>query len=226
MMLERVINPSGGAEELEIFNCLSSVRFLGDGFPSNAKISLPKIKTFNNAFANWKGEDYPTVEELIITAPLVTDISMMFYCNEKMNRIVLNLSEQCTNMKSTFHACNGVEIVLNFSTKNVTNFNNCFANAGKIKRIEGALDFTSATNVDGLLWNCYVLTDVEFKPNTLTLSLDIARSASLTAESIQSIIDGLATVETAQNLTLHSAVLSKLTDEQWSIAEEKNWIIS
>lgn len=43
------------------------------------------------------------------------------------------------------------------------------------------------------------------------------------AESVRSIIDGLATVTSKRTLTLHTDVKSKLTDEQKSAIASKNW---
>ena len=49
------------------------------------------------------------------------------------------------------------------------------------------------------------------------------RSSKLSAESVQSIIDGLAIVGTAQTLTLHSSIV--LTDEQKAQISSKNWTL-
>jgi hypothetical protein len=49
-------------------------------------------------------------------------------------------------------------------------------------------------------------------------------TAVLTAESIQSIIDGLATVTTAQTLTLNKAIV--LTDEQKATINAKGWTLA
>ena len=70
------------------------------------------------------------------------------------------------------------------------------------------------------------LTEIRFVPNTLSESINLAQSSLLSNESVQSIIDGLSTVTTTCNLTLHETVKSKLTDEQKSIIESKGWTIS
>jgi hypothetical protein len=57
------------------------------------------------------------------------------------------------------------------------------------------------------------------------VSISFASSPLLSDESIQSIIDGLATVESTETLTVHSDVYGKLTDEQWTILFDKGWDI-
>lgn len=66
---------------------------------------------------------------------------------------------------------------------------------------------------------------IRFVPNTIGFSISFLQSSVLSDESIQSIIDGLATVTTTCNLTLHETVKAKLTDEQKQIVESKGWTI-
>ena len=73
----------------------------------------------------------------------------------------------------------------------------------------------------------YSLVNVRFVANTIKLSIAFAQSDNLSTETIQSIIDGLAdlTGGTAQTLTLHSTVGSKLTDTQKATITAKNWTL-
>ena len=126
-------------------------------------------------------------------------------------------------MSSTFQQTKKlVEVVLNFLTKNIISYRSAF-NGSTIEIISGTLDFSSATNVNVMFNGCNNLKDVMFKPNTLSLSISLAQSSKLTSESIQSIIDGLATVTTAQTLTLHADVKAKLTQTQLDTISSKNW---
>ena len=69
------------------------------------------------------------------------------------------------------------------------------------------------------------LTEIRFVPNTISKSIQLTHSPLLSDESIRSIIDGLATVTTTCNLTLHETVKAKLTDEQKQVVESKGWTI-
>ena len=101
--------------------------------------------------------------------------------------------------------------------------NNIFYNSKKIKNILGTLDFSEAAGYVNPFGYCDVLAEVRFKENSISLSISFASSANLSTTSVQSIIDGLATVETAQTLTLHSSIV--LTDEQKATIESKGWTL-
>lgn len=67
---------------------------------------------------------------------------------------------------------------------------------------------------------------IRFVPSTIGFSISFSQSSVLSDDSIQSIIDGLATVTTACTLTLHATVKDKLTDEQKSTIESKGWTLA
>ena len=211
------------AYELKPFECITNVSFTKNGFPNKAKIHLPNVTKLTQTFAYWNTEPIPIVEELTITAPLVTDTSRMCLYNLGVKKVVLNLSENCINISGSFNACNIREVVLNFSTKNVTSFERVFSHAGVLK-IVGELDLSSATNVTLMFYRASVLNDVAFVPNTISISISFVECSKLTSESVQSIIDGLKTVETAQTLTLHRNIV--LTDEQKATINAKGWTLA
>ena len=73
---------------------------------------------------------------------------------------------------------------------------------------------------------CDNLKEIRFVPECIKVNLYIADSPLLSNESIQNIIEGLATVETAQTLTLHADVKAKLTTEQLTTITNKNWTLA
>lgn len=213
------------ADELDAFQSVTTITFDKTTFPSKEKlnISLPNISNLDAKFSTWNKEPIPTIDELILTTPKAKSISMLFYYCNSFKKIVLNLSNDIANMRYAFGPTNSIEkITLYFSTENVTNFNNCFGNS-PIKTIEGTLNFSSATDVANMFSSCGSLEDVTFEPNTLSISISLAQSSKLTSESIQSIIDGLATVTTAQTLTLSNQIA--LTDEQKTTIKTKGWTL-
>lgn len=102
---------------------------------------------------------------------------------------------------------------------------NMFYNQNNLEEILGVLDVSEGTgaNLSNMFGYCNNLKTVRFKENTIKTNLGFSVSSLLSSESIQSIIDGLATVETVQTLTLHSDVVLKLTEAQISQIEAKNW---
>ena len=99
-----------------------------------------------------------------------------------------------------------------------------FYNTTAIKIINCVLDFSESTNVGSMFKGCTALEEVRFKQNSLSLSISVAQSSKLSATSIQSIIDGLATVETAQTLTLHKNIV--VSDEQKATISSKGWTLA
>ena len=97
-----------------------------------------------------------------------------------------------------------------------------FSGSG-IEVIEEPLDI-SLVNSTLHAFACDNLREIRFVPETIKRTLDFSRCSKLSAQSIQSIIDGLATVTTTQTLTLNSAIV--LTDEQKAAITAKGWTLA
>ena len=160
-------------------------------------LSIPKVQTFNNLFYNCKVLE--SIEQFNVSS--------------------------ATNLVSLFAQSNNLKSV-NFvnSTSKVTNFSGLFAGKTVLETVKG-LDLSSATNVTNMFLGCSNLKNVTFVENSIKISFNLGSSPFLTDESIQSLKNGLATVETAQDLTIHNDVATKLTDEQKGIISSKNWNI-
>lgn len=111
--------------------------------------------------------------------------------------------------------------------RNFTRMTSTFLHCRYLREIIGAFDFTGAVFNGYEFFNCYALEEIRIKTGTLNKSMAVAQSDKLSAESIQSIIDGLAdlTGQTTQTLTLHATVGAKLTDEQKATVTAKNWTL-
>lgn len=216
------------ANELDAFQSVTAITFDKTTFPSKerVRINLPNVSNLDAKFSSWNNEPIPKVDELILTAPKAKSIGMLFYYCSTFKKVVLTLSNDIANVRYAFGPSNSIEeITLYFSTENVTNFNNCFGNT-PIKTIEGTLDFSSATDVANMFSGCGNLENVTFKPNTLSISISLANSSKLTSTSVDSIIEGLKTLDegaTAQTLTLHKNIV--LTDTQKANIQAKRWTL-
>ena len=160
-------------------------------------LSIPKVQTFNNLFYNCKVLE--SIEQFNVSS--ATDLASLF--------------AQSNNLKS-------VDFVN--STSKVTNFSSLFFGKTMLETAKG-LDLSSATNVTNMFLGCSNLKNATFVKNSIKISFNLGSSSLLSNESIQSLINGLATVETAQNLTIHNDVATKLTDEQKATISSKNWEI-
>lgn len=107
-------------------------------------------------------------------------------------------------------------------TSKVTSFYHMFDGDISLETIK-TIDGTASQSFADTFKNCSALKNIEITPGTINWSISFADSPLLSAKSVQSIIDGLATVTSQRTLTLHTDVKSKLTDEQKSAIASKNW---
>ena len=103
---------------------------------------------------------------------------------------------------------------------------NTFSACTKLKEIKGTLDVSQVGSFITPFNNCIALEEVRFLKENIFKTISFGGSPNLSDASIQSIIDGLATVEEAQTLTLHKDVKAKLTDEQIATITSKNWTLA
>lgn len=119
---------------------------------------------------------------------------------------------------------------ISFSPKlNALNVTLLFNGRGSLEEIIGELDLSKITsaNVQNNPFNgCTSLVEVRFTKESIKYNLSFTQSSQLSDESIQSILDGLATVSSTQTLALNSAVYAKLTEEQKQSATDKGWTIT
>lgn len=87
------------------------------------------------------------------------------------------------------------------------------------------IDASAITNFYNIFYDCGNLTNLTSVKN-ISSYLSLSSCPKLTAASIQSVIDNLATVTNAQSLLLNSASQSLVTTEMAAAATAKNWTIS
>lgn len=223
-----------GEKPVDLVSCVTRANQMFYGaktFPPKVAVNLTNATDVYRAFAYWNTEPIPVVEELTVSAPSVNVsnnqacMGQMFCQNQGVKKVILNMPNECRYMRTTFKGCSLLEeVVLNFSTKNVVEYKEAFGGDRKLKRIIGAVDFTSADDVSYMFDGCNELETVRFAPNTLSISISLSGCGKLVSESIQSIVEGLATVTSAQTLTLAKATV--LTDEQKATINAKGWTLA
>lgn len=165
--------------------------------------------------------------ELTLDIPNVTSLYNTFYGAKGITKVTLkgNVSGIALNCQNTFSATAVTEVDFSEFNLKPTSMQNFCLNSKQLVVLNGVIDMSSCTKVSSAFASCTALEEVRFAKETIKLSISFAQSSMLSAESVQSIIDGLATVETEQTLTLNSAVSSALTEEQWSEILNKNWMV-
>ena len=138
-------------------------------------------------------------------------------------------TENCTNFNTTFGTCKQLEYVKGINLSKATFVNSCFVNCTALKTIEEPIDFSylsvnSTENSIHMFSNTTALETIRIVPESIKKHFLLASTSVLTPESIISIIDGLATVETAQTLTLHADV--KILQSQVDSANAKGWTVA
>ena len=157
-----------------------------------------------------------------------TSFSNMFYNCSQLESLTLNIKPQEANQSLNYfvYGCSNLKSVYLGDTSGVTNFGSAFYNCTALETIS-KLDLSSVTSANMLRYifrECTALKNVSFEPECIYWSLSVP-CANLTTESIQSLIDGLGTPDTQMKLTLHSDIVTALTDEQMITISNKNWSV-
>ena len=104
-----------------------------------------------------------------------------------------------------------------------SDFTNFAARCSALEEIHGTIDLTDSTDNENCFGSCPLLREVRFAPGSIHKSVCFKQSALLSADSVASIVAGLATVEETQNLELHNTVEATLTPTQRAQITAKNW---
>jgi hypothetical protein len=133
-------------------------------------------------------------------------------------------SPKLKNCNGAFYKTSKLKRMIGIDISNVTDGDGFFVNSG-IEEIDEPINPISIPSYAKMITfnGCNNLRKIRFIPESIRWSMKFS-SAVLTAESIQSIINGLATVTTAQTLTLNSAIV--LTDEQKATIQGKGWTLA
>ncbi len=153
---------------------------------------------------------------------------------ETTNTTVEHLTLNCKNAitKSAYFLRNYPKyddtlkhLTLNADISNTTSIAYFIAYNRALEIIDGIpLNLSSTTNLTNSFQYCGALKEVRFAVNSISKNISFAQSPNLSTETIQSIFDGLATVDTAQTLTLHTNL--KILQSQVDSANAKGWTVA
>ena len=175
---------------------------------------------------------FPDGYELTINAPNFMENAnrlVRFATGVKKVTLKGNTANNTASLQYAFNSAKSLEIVdaseWGAGGLKPTYFNSTFADAQALHTILGEIDCSALVNVNGTFSSALALKEIRIKAGTLARSFSFMNSSLLSAESIQSIIDGLAdlTGKDTQTLTLHANIV--LTDEQKATISGKNWTL-
>lgn len=182
--------------------------------------------------------------EVTLNLPNVTKLDYLFpmptskNTNTTIEHITINCPNQITSARTMFGVESGNDydnkikkITLNVDTSKCTGFFNAFKNMRGLEVIDGTpLDLSSVVgtmyypSLNGMFDYAYALKEVSFVENTIKINISFGNLPNLNNKTKQSIFDGLATVDTAQTLTLHAN--TKILQSQVDSANAKGWTVA
>lgn len=188
------------------------------------------VRSIGGAFQN---NTFPAGTNLVLNVPNLIlsvnegNLNYTFRSTTGLESITL----KCTTRGVAMHAHGAFSRCSNLKFLDLSEFNTTFGvstdvfyGCTSLEEIRGEIENTTT---NWTLWfaNCKKLREVRFKPNSIQGQINLGECSLLSAESVQSIVDGLAdmTGGTSYKLTLHADVKAKLTEEQLATIAAKNW---
>ena len=142
--------------------------------------------------------------------------------NSDIERIDFYIANPFISHNGFFRNTRNLKYVKGINTSKSTDIRLMFSGSA-IETIEEPLDISQVNNTQNA-FACDNLTEIRFVSGTIKVNIDFSRCAKLSAQSIQSIIDGLATVTEAKTLTLNPAIVP--TDAQKATITAKGWTLA
>ena len=220
------VNPedeSGYVAIILPINILSSVLPIEDIQPYIDIYDWSKAKYFNYTFM---------YQHNLTSVPNFKNLHPIMMCNtfdSCYNLVdisnVYKIVDKCRYFSSCFSDCSSLTDVTLDAPQGV-NFSDCFNSCSSLETINRELDFSRTAqpyDVQGTFNYCTKLKNVRFKANSLKYSIDLKQSVDLTQDSVNSIIDGLATVSSTQYIGLPSDIITGLSKEQSQKLLDKHW---
>lgn len=168
---------------------------------------------------------FPDGYELTVDIPNISNLYRAFYGTKGIEKLILkgNVNNNQLNCLGLFQNSNIVEVDFTEFYMLPTSIYNFCNGVSDLVSLNGIIDMSQCTSVTNAFPDSAKFKEVRFKENTINISISFAYCSGLSSDSVQSIINGLETVTTAQTLTLNKAIV--LTDEQKATIQGKGWTL-
>lgn len=191
-------------------------------FQTNFIDAYPDAILTNFAYNNGTITDVPLVD-----FSKRTNLRQAFYRCYALESIPAYDCSSATDVERMFYECYALKEVPKMKGfckgSKITNFSLAFSTCKVLKTI-GELDLSNATNISAMFSACFALENISFVEGSIRESITFQDCKLLSNDSKQSIFDGLATVTTAQTLTLPADV--KILQSQVDSANAKGWTVA
>ena len=152
----------------------------------------------------------------------ITKAQYIFQSSKKTEIKALSLPN-VTYLHGMFKNCSSLEIVdfTDCNLKKAKVLTEMLYGCGALEQIKGTLDFPLAEYASRSFQGCSSLKEIRLAESSIAVSISFADSPLLTSESVQSVIDALATVTEAKAITFNEEIT--LTDAQIAEIDGKGW---
>lgn len=186
------------------------------------KALLDATKSTYRLFDNYKGT---SVDELISysdTANVTTMREMFYYCTNLTSIPPLDTSK-VTNMVYMFNRCSSLTTIPLLDTSNIDRMDYMFEGCSSLTTIP-ALDLSKATSLSGVFNSCTSLASIGMYGFTCAISIN---NTALEHDAIVALLNqaGIAR-DSNSRITMGSAKLALLSDEEKAIATNKGWTLA
>ena len=183
------------------------------------KAVLDATQSANRLFYNYKGTSVAELISFNDTYNVTTMWQMFTNANNLTSIPELNTSN-VTDMYGMFAECKNLTTIPELNTSNVINMENMFYECRNLTTIP-ALNASAASKTFDIFYNCTKLSSIGLYGFTRSISIS---STALGHDALVAFLNQAGTAyDSSQKITMGSAKLALLSDEEKAIATNKGW---
>ena len=156
------------------------------------------------------------------TTANVTSTEGMFRNCTNLTTIPLIDTSKVTNMSDMFNGCSNLTTIPQLDMSSVDSMGNMFANCSKLTSIP-EIDASHVNGMSVTFYKCTSLTSIGLYG--FSVSIDIATTA-LEHDAIVALLNQAGKARYSEKITMGSAKLALLSDEEKAIATNKGWTLA
>lgn len=197
---------------------MSEMFFVASKLTTIPQLDTSNVRDMSEMFRNCT--DLTSVPQLDTSN--VTDMESMFYSCGKLTTIPQLNTSKATRMLTMFLGCSKLTTIPQFDTSNVSNMGEMFSGCTSLTSIP-ELNVSRCTYFSYMLKDCTSLTSIGMYG--FRYSIDISQTA-LEHDALVAFLNQAGTAYGSQTITMGSAKLALLSDEEKAIATNKGWTLA
>lgn len=222
---------SGGTEPFDLpmmntCSCTDSSKLSVSTYLRKAGFDLSSITSISSVFSR---KTYLEEIKLQNTGSIKT-IEKAFEACISVRKVDFGNLTNCQNMANVFSGCTSLEEVSIGTPSHYTSATGIFFNCYSLKTVNGIFSSYICTSFNNSFIGCANLETIRFAENSLICTVDFSDCVKLSKESIYSVVNALATDQTATVYFAEHAFTNNLTAEERSeitnlIRNVKHWTL-